>query len=320
MDPRTGFTGVDWSARPAERLRADLMAGAGPIPLGDCAQAWASAADDLAALVIRTRRAAAAISAHWDSPGASQAVTVLGRLPGWLDALARRAQQERDLARAAMSAVEAARLSMPAAAVLDDARARVVALGNTIGFAAMMTGGVARSERALAESAAAAARVMADYERSSTEAATTPRPPLPAPVLTRADGASAPATASRGASGGAGGAVAASVPRVLGAFSAPRFAGGRVVGDARSGDGQRQSQTAAGDPAHRVGGVGPVAPPAGTAGSSRGASASTDTAFTVPLAAVDDASDEPLTWAELTTHDQVRVCGEPTKDSDRTTV
>ncbi|MFT3900777.1 MAG: PPE domain-containing protein [Gordonia sp. (in: high G+C Gram-positive bacteria)] len=286
---RPGFTGVDWSSRSPEHLCTRLLSGPGPALLADCAAGWADLVDDLAELVSTARRIVDKLRAEWDSPGAVGAAGAVARLPEWLDALRRQAVRECDSAQTAMAAIETARLVMPAAAAVDDARARWTALTESVGIGALMTGGLAGARRALDEQSATAARVMADYERDVTAVATGSRQRLRPPELVRA-----PAPAARGTAA-AGGAVV--LPRVLGGFqpvihrsgTGPVLARRATVADNNVG-------VAAG-----TGGTAPVAPMTGAGGlSARGGTAIVAPAASPHVAAAPgEGADRPITWAQL---------------------
>lgn len=334
---RPGFTGIDWQSRTPERLRTDLMAGAGAVPLADCADGWADLAADLDALVAVTRRTLDGLSEQWESAGARTTAAVLSRLPGWIDGLADRAAAQERLARAGLSALETARLAMPAAEAIDAARVGLARLTSTIGLSAMMTGGLVRAERAERELCATAARVMADYERDSEPVATAAPEHLPPPVLVRAAGASGTSTGSGGAAGVSGAVPGVSMPpaiappRILTAFAATPVTQVRrtPAGEPSSGAGGEPSATtrgvgAAGTPVG--GGLGAMAPTSGS-GAPRGASVSAVPGAVVGPAATPDVTRQgsgetgALTWAELAVGDEVRVVRGPTgTDSGHTTV
>ncbi|MFT4202260.1 PPE domain-containing protein [Gordonia sp. (in: high G+C Gram-positive bacteria)] len=292
---QAGFTGVDWSSRPTERLQADLIAGAGLGPLADSAAAWSDLVGDFDELAVVARRAVDRVRAHWDSAGAGQALRALSRLPAWIDALAVDAARRRELCRRAESSAEAALLAMPGAAVLDEARAQANRLATGIGISAMMTGGLARAARTEAELSATAARVMADYERDSADAATDLRRPCPPPAMLRVR-----AVPSGIAPTGSTGIVAPVTPPVVARFrpallttQRPAFRTGAVP-----------AAVPADQP--RSTGAAPIAPVTGApASASRTGPGST--ADLHPGVGHTDTADEPLTWAQLLAHDDVRV-------------
>ncbi len=326
MTEPTGFTGIDWCSRGADRLRADLMAGAGPASLADCADAWEELAAELDALLGTTRRAVDALGEGWSSAGAEAVAGVLARLPVWLDAVVRRTRQQCALTAGALAAAESARLAMPAAAAIDAAQARLVDLARNIGLAALMTGGLARAERAGTELAASAARVMADYERDSTTVATAPPRRQPSPQLVRgAHRPSAlPVTVAASAARWPGTAALPAAHRVLG-HHAPAAIGVRVAGGPRPTPVAAGKPAESGDPVPRAGALGPMAPLTGTpAAAVRGGCGSPSMTPAPSSGAAGTAAGgpaEPVTWAQLAVHDGVRVgIGSTTTDPDHTSV
>ncbi|GAA3031601.1 hypothetical protein GCM10010528_11000 [Gordonia defluvii] len=322
MTTRVGFTGVDWATRRPDQLRTDLMAGPGAAPLWHCAQSWADLAGDLDALVTATRRSIQDLQAEWDSTGAAAARRAVAGVPGWLDALAHRARQQSELVRGAAGAAETARLAMPAASAIDDARARL----STV--AAAMTGGIAAAQRAGAELAVTTARVMADYERDCTPVVTAPPRSDRVPVLVRdTSGSSAARVESSKCGSSSAGAIpaglAAMPPRVLGTFRTVGLGnrGTRWSAAARTTDVDRPAQP--GVAPRRDAPPGPVGPIAGAPTVAAGRTA--PTAASISAGAVEasppsTAAAEPLTWVQLATGDQVRVADPTATNSAHTPV
>lgn len=327
-----GFTGVDWETRRPERLRADLAAGAGPGPLHACAQDWADLAVELDRLVAATKRTVTALREEWDSPGALAAAGVLARMPVWLDALAHRGRHQADLVVGAAAAAQTAHLAMPAAAEIDRVRGQLTELAGSTGLSAVMTGGMARAERAQTEIAATAARVMHAYERDCTAVATAPSQRTPAPVLVRgtplAPGSSAAAAGAAGVGPGAIAGLGAAAPRVLGRFIAAPVATARPRDERRKDLTTPRVEAGGNTGAERGSSMGPVAPMAGAAGGGPARAVATDPvvagaaeqSFAVAETTEVDAA-EPMTWAQLAAHDQVRATpGPAATDPGRTTV
>jgi len=323
MPGATGFTGVDWSTRPAEQLSADLAAGPGTAPLTEAVEAWTELARELDRLVVEAKRVGHELRDVWDSSSGGAAWRALDRFPGWIDTLGRRAEAQAALTRAAAAAAEAARVAMPAASVVDEIRA-AVADAIRAGLTSVMTGGLARTHRAERDLAAAAAQVMADYERDSTAAATAPVRHDRPPTLVRGTGGSGEhaqysPTGTRAA--GLPGLLAA--PRVLGAFrpaavTVPRLEAADGPTN-RIGPGPGAEPVADTDPT-KPASVGPVAPMAPVVGGRAGAATMASESPVITTGSVVRADEGPLTWAELATHDAVRVQIGATTDSDHTAV
>jgi hypothetical protein len=295
----------------------------GPGSLHACAQEWVDFTAELDRLVEVTRRTVTALCDEWESPGAVAAATVLARMPVWLDALAHRGRRQADLVAGAAAAAQTAHLAMPAAAEIDQVRGKLAEVAATAGLAVVMTGGLARAERARVEIAATAARVMHGYERDCTAVAIAPPQSSPAPALVR--GAASTRTTQTGArSTGATGiaplgvaGLAAVPPRVLGRFQAA------AVGTSASTDDRRRdsvtpiAQTSGGADRARGSSMGPVAPVAAAPGAGSARAGATDHAVTlthesfVAVEAADSDAAEPMTWAQLAVHDQVRATPGP---------
>lgn len=196
----SGFTGVDWSSRSAERLRADLFAGPGPVPAGELGAAWAGVALELDACAAELR----ALLVLLDSDvvmAASPLLSEHGRaLAEWLENSAREARGLSERAFSHAGSVTRARASMPSAAEFDATRQALEALAQLGPGAAGILGGAHHAvEQAQQDAERTAAGVMVLYEQqnaplvaSTTELIAAPRLTLPAPSETASVGALEP--------------------------------------------------------------------------------------------------------------------------------
>ncbi|HNP58996.1 PPE domain-containing protein [uncultured Gordonia sp.] len=322
-----GFTGVNWETRRPEKLRADLTAGVGPGPLHACAQEWADFATELDRLVAVTRRTVTALCDQWESPGAVTAAGVLTRMPVWLDALAHRVRRQADLVAGAAAAAQTAHLAMPAAAEIDQVRGKLAEVAATAALVVVMTGGLARAERAQTEIAATAARVMHGYERDCTGVATAPPQSSPAPALVRGAASTRTTHTGTGSSDATGTAplgvagLAAVPPRVLGRFQAVSVGATGSTADRRQDPVTPIAQTSGGADRARGSSMGPVAPVAAAPGAGSARAGATDHGVALTHEAADSDTAEPMTWAQLAVHDQVRATpGPATTDPGHTAV
>ena len=332
MTAPVGFTGVDWAKRSPERLCADLMSGGGPAGLVDCALAWGEMAEDLDQLVIATRRTIEALRNEWDSAGAVAAIGALSPLPAWLRELTSRVQRQHSLVCDAATAVESARIAMPAASAIDGARSRLVEI-LAAGPAAVMAGGLSRADRAGQELAATAAAVMVDYERHSEPTATAATQSHRPPVLVRSVDHSSRGVAATTSSGAAARqstltGVPLIAPRVLGNFS-PVSMNSPPPPPPRAPVSTQGPDTRNGDPSdsRRGTSVGPMAPLGMTQGAVRGAASppmSTNHDAAGPMVASSPTgvpSAAPMTWAQLATDEALRVAtSSATTDAEHTAV
>ncbi len=173
-----GFTGVDWTSRPTDRLVHDLLAGPGPRMLADAASAYRELARELGAVGAECSSLRTSLRDVAETPMVmrvagtlSHVETTIADAAGLLGEYASRAE-----ASAHVNAV--ARLAMPGV----DA---VATAAESVRRASVVLGGPLLGMAAAADTAAqvvrdGAARVMQQYESASTrDAATWPVPSGP---------------------------------------------------------------------------------------------------------------------------------------------
>jgi hypothetical protein len=165
----TGFTGVVWEARPAQRLAADLVeGGAGSAPSAQAALAWGCVAGVLADAGLDYAAILTRLGTAWKSATSDQAFARLADFATWFTETSAAAVENAGKATAQCAAITVAHANMPnlpeigvTQSIRDTAATVGAALGAPIG------GVAADAERCLHDQKQRAARVMATYEAAS---------------------------------------------------------------------------------------------------------------------------------------------------------
>ncbi|WP_345002034.1 PPE domain-containing protein, partial [Tsukamurella soli] len=227
-EPAARWTGVDWAARPVERLSADLLGSNGSGPLraaaheyGRLAGAYATAAVDLDRALGRLD---AAVRLHrGESRSGAVGATSSDGLREYARWLARHGAELAEYA-AALSAqaasYEAAALAMPGSGELTALRAeRTLAERSVLADGGVLAGRLARLETAERDSHLRAVAVMEGYEDAARGTARPHRftaPPRAASGTrdkrSRTGGPASGGRASGGAGGTAGGVGTSAIP------------------------------------------------------------------------------------------------------------
>lgn len=180
-----GFTGVDWAARPAGQLRADLYAGPGPVPAGELGAACASSAIELEACAAELR----ALLLVLESDVVMAASPLLSehgrRLADWLETAAAESRELAERALTHTGAVTRARATMPSATELDATEEALDVLSQLgPGIAGLLGGAHHALEQARLDGERAAAAVMRLYEQQTAPLVAAEPEHIPAPRLT----------------------------------------------------------------------------------------------------------------------------------------
>lgn len=253
------LTGVNWAARPAIKLVADINDGPGPGPTQHAADAWRELS---AALTHADTEFTATMNfamGNWEGPGAESAREALTPFAEWAaaaESLADRLSAETALQAETFSATKAAMPSM--AEVLTTAAVQDAVGGKVVGLltGVPIPGEVA--EVAAAEQQARAALAMATYDAASASI-TDYVPVQPAPVLTAGVAPSGSSSSASATHNGFGDGYAPNYVSTMAAGVAA-FAG---AGD---GGGAAAPVPGAGGSTHPVGAGGIHPAGAGTAG------------------------------------------------------
>ena len=180
----TGFTGVVWEARPAQRLAADLVeGGAGATPSAQAALAWGCVAGVLADGGLDYAAILTRLGTGWESATSDHAFARLADFATWFTEVSAAAVENAGKATAQCAATTVAHANMPnlpEIAVTKGIRDTAATMGAALG--APIGGVAADAERALHDQKQRAARVMDTYEAASAPLA---EPWLP-PRLTEA--------------------------------------------------------------------------------------------------------------------------------------
>lgn len=165
----TGFTGVVWEARPAQRLAADLVeGGAGSAPSAQATLAWGCVAGVLADAGLDYAAILTRLGTAWDSVTSDQAFARLADFATWFTETSAAAVENAGKATAQCAATTVAHANMPnlpEIAVTQSIRDTAATVGAALG--APIGGVAADAERSLHEQKQRAARVMTTYETAS---------------------------------------------------------------------------------------------------------------------------------------------------------
>lgn len=176
----SGFTGVEWTSRSAERLAADLNRGAGVSPLVEAGLSWNGVAAECAAIADELRVVIDRIELGWDGSAAAPMLACGREFGAWLHDAGEFAGSMSRLLQAQAAARAVATLAMPNAAEISATTAlrdSIATVGGAIGGALLGAG--AAADRALVDQHHRAARAMQGYESASGHLAAPPSAPQP---------------------------------------------------------------------------------------------------------------------------------------------
>lgn len=168
----TGFTGVIWESRPAERLEHDLTNGAGPAPLAEAGVAWTKLAAMLGDIELSYRQVIDTLAADVNTGSNAALLERMRTLVNWFGDSARLALENARRAEAQSAANSVALLAMPSAPELHFTQQMQTLLthgGGMLGAPALGLG--AQAERVKHEQAQRASQAMQQYEAATTPVA-----------------------------------------------------------------------------------------------------------------------------------------------------
>jgi hypothetical protein len=213
-----GFTNVAWESRNAEQLARDLIAGPGPMSVGQAGAAWVRVADEWASISEEYDKVVEKLKSAFTSQGADAARRKLEEFGQWLQSVGTSAAANGQRAEEAAVAYSVAVLAMPSVSDAIEARTAHDAMASLAAYnGAILNGQFAEFDEAVTAHQATASAVMYQYEQACGAMAAPWQPQLAPDVSNGAalkaerDAKASGEHAGAGTSGGGGGSAGAAV-------------------------------------------------------------------------------------------------------------